>query len=551
MDEGILSLRWNNHRSTFFHILSTLHQKELYSDVTIACEGKFFPVHKLVLSVCSEYFEDMFKKTNCKHPIIVLKDILCDELEALLNYMYVGEANVAQSDLARLIKAAECLRIKGLAVPDENPESNESKRPNSSVGKEDSSASKRRRQEETHNKVPPTSREGHNDERCFTEGETSNSRQSTPNAPSRNSSASPNQNQRLQIQERRSNSSQGSHVVAEVVLDDEPPVVKTEPKIEEDIILESESLTYESEKQGGGGSGRSQTYEAQLLNQAPQNVLQDIMAQGIPSGTTESIPSWENSGNNMSGGGGGFTLDGFSTDDSSRASQQLDVIGSYGSGTYIASGGVRSTSGGGGCGGMACPFCGKILPYQSEYQRHLRKHTGERPFLCHFCNYASTRKSHLKTHMIKVHADRVSEFMAVGEPHPSQAELHQASQTSQPIYSENRGNESEVAEVFQPVIAQEREGNNVVASGSSSSSLQSHRVSTVVAHREANEHEPTNLIQDTHTIMLGQYHSSRTREISQSMTELQQSSQQSKENPTVYRDPRGNETDIFQPGIVQ
>lgn len=63
----------------------------------------------------------MFDNTPCKHPVIVLKDVLPDELEALLSYMYDGVVSVAQNDLARLIKAAELLRIKGLAVPDEPP----------------------------------------------------------------------------------------------------------------------------------------------------------------------------------------------------------------------------------------------------------------------------------------------------------------------------------------------------------------------------------------------------------------------------------------------
>ncbi|ROT82759.1 hypothetical protein C7M84_024071 [Penaeus vannamei] len=49
-------------------------------------------------------------------------------------------------------------------------------------------------------------------------------------------------------------------------------------------------------------------------------------------------------------------------------------------------------------GGLRCPYCGKVLPYLSEYQRHIRKHTGERPFACPHCSYATTRKSHLKTH---------------------------------------------------------------------------------------------------------------------------------------------------------
>lgn len=41
------------------------------------------------------------------------------DLEALLDYMYLGEVNVQQGDLVSLIKAAECLRIKGLAESDE------------------------------------------------------------------------------------------------------------------------------------------------------------------------------------------------------------------------------------------------------------------------------------------------------------------------------------------------------------------------------------------------------------------------------------------------
>ena len=95
--------------------------QQTYTDATLACEGKFFPVHKLVMSTCSDYFAEMFEKTPCKNPVVVLKDIKKSDLEALLDYMYIGEVDVRQSELAGLIKAAECLRIKGLAVPDEDP----------------------------------------------------------------------------------------------------------------------------------------------------------------------------------------------------------------------------------------------------------------------------------------------------------------------------------------------------------------------------------------------------------------------------------------------
>ncbi|KAB7497607.1 Longitudinals lacking protein, isoform G [Armadillidium nasatum] len=136
MEDGLLSLKWNNHKSTFFHILSGLRKKlvrflnenkvyilisETYTDATLACEGRFFPVHKLVMSTCSDYFCEVFENTNCKSPVVILKDIKHHDLEALLDYMYLGEVDVKQNELAGLIKAAECLRIKGLAVPDEDP----------------------------------------------------------------------------------------------------------------------------------------------------------------------------------------------------------------------------------------------------------------------------------------------------------------------------------------------------------------------------------------------------------------------------------------------
>ncbi|KAK4315613.1 hypothetical protein Pmani_013177 [Petrolisthes manimaculis] len=68
-------------------------------------------------------------------------------------------------------------------------------------------------------------------------------------------------------------------------------------------------------------------------------------------------------------------------------------------------------------GWIRCPYCAKILPYLSEYQRHMRKHTGERPFACPHCPYATTRKSHLKTHLMKLHQEAAG-LVGLGHPCP-------------------------------------------------------------------------------------------------------------------------------------
>lgn len=96
----------------------------VYTDATLACNGKFYHVHRLVLSTCSEYFNAIFNHTPCKNPVVVLKDVTCRDLEFLLDYMYAGEVNVRQIELPSLISAAEYLQIKGLAISDEKFASN-------------------------------------------------------------------------------------------------------------------------------------------------------------------------------------------------------------------------------------------------------------------------------------------------------------------------------------------------------------------------------------------------------------------------------------------
>ena len=50
-----------------------------------------------------------------------------------------------------------------------------------------------------------------------------------------------------------------------------------------------------------------------------------------------------------------------------------------------------------------CPVCGKDMRQKNELQRHLRVHSGERPFVCNICQKGFTRKDSLKKHLYLVH----------------------------------------------------------------------------------------------------------------------------------------------------
>jgi hypothetical protein len=51
----------------------------------------------------------------------------------------------------------------------------------------------------------------------------------------------------------------------------------------------------------------------------------------------------------------------------------------------------------------ACPHCEKNPPTKYKLERHLRTHTGEKPFVCEVCHDRFNQKSSRKTHS-KIHA---------------------------------------------------------------------------------------------------------------------------------------------------
>ncbi|GAB6033187.1 hypothetical protein CHUAL_012794 [Chamberlinius hualienensis] len=113
-------LRWNNHQSNLLNVFEDLLERETLVDVTLACEGLSLKAHKVVLSACSPFFQNLFADNPCKHPIVILKGINYGDLKSVVDFMYRGEINVVHDQLDNLLKVADTLQVKGLAEVTEN-----------------------------------------------------------------------------------------------------------------------------------------------------------------------------------------------------------------------------------------------------------------------------------------------------------------------------------------------------------------------------------------------------------------------------------------------
>ncbi|XP_026292956.1 protein abrupt isoform X6 [Frankliniella occidentalis] len=109
------SLRWNDFHSSILSSFRHLRDEEDFVDVTLACDGRSFTAHKVVLSACSPYFRKLLKANPCNHPIVILRDVHEKDMEALLRFMYNGEVHVGHEQLPDFLKTAQTLQVRGLA----------------------------------------------------------------------------------------------------------------------------------------------------------------------------------------------------------------------------------------------------------------------------------------------------------------------------------------------------------------------------------------------------------------------------------------------------
>jgi len=108
-------LRWTDFETNIGIAFRELREEKDLFNVTIACDDdRQIQAHQVILSASSSFFRNVLRRNPHQHPLLYLKGLRYRELQSIIDFMYMGEVNVAQEDLDLFLSAAEDLKVKGL-----------------------------------------------------------------------------------------------------------------------------------------------------------------------------------------------------------------------------------------------------------------------------------------------------------------------------------------------------------------------------------------------------------------------------------------------------
>jgi len=106
---------WNGFQENAISSIGTLRMENEFADFTLACEdGQQVEVHKVIMASSSPFFLNLLRRNKQPHPLIYMRGLKSEDLVAMVDFLYYGEANVYQENLDSFHAVAEELQLKGV-----------------------------------------------------------------------------------------------------------------------------------------------------------------------------------------------------------------------------------------------------------------------------------------------------------------------------------------------------------------------------------------------------------------------------------------------------
>ena len=106
MTDEKLCLKWNDFQNLVQVSFGEHRADKDFTDVTLACEDQSIKAHKVVLSSCSPFFKKLLKTHSHPQTLIYMKGMKASSLMAIIDFLYLGEANVFQEELDSFLALA-------------------------------------------------------------------------------------------------------------------------------------------------------------------------------------------------------------------------------------------------------------------------------------------------------------------------------------------------------------------------------------------------------------------------------------------------------------
>ena len=114
-----LCLQWNDFKDNISTSFGDLRSDKDLTDVTLVSEdGEQVQAHKVVLASSSPFFKELLRKNSHPHPLVYMRALKSEDLVAMVDFLYFGEANVFQENLDSFLALADELKLKGLNSKD-------------------------------------------------------------------------------------------------------------------------------------------------------------------------------------------------------------------------------------------------------------------------------------------------------------------------------------------------------------------------------------------------------------------------------------------------
>jgi len=121
MSEKVHSVKWHTYPSHLRDVLQNMMKSNDLKDVTLVCDDKIIlKAHKVVLSACSSIFKSTINELYQNDSVIFLMGIHHQEMESILEFMYLGEAMISQERLNDFLDVARSLNMANVSNNTEN-----------------------------------------------------------------------------------------------------------------------------------------------------------------------------------------------------------------------------------------------------------------------------------------------------------------------------------------------------------------------------------------------------------------------------------------------